>query len=115
MGVEQFTQAVSGQSGSAIETAPSGTIQTDNYGDLTVIETDGSQYPVSRNPAFVIQEVVVHRSGNVELEIDTVNEVTETIPLHGSVLTIDTISIDKLTVRDPGGTMEPVTMVLIGE
>ena len=115
MGVEQFTQAVSGQSGSAIETAPSGTIQTDNYGDLTVIETDGSQYPVSRNPAFVVQEVVVHRSADVELEIKTVNEVNETIPLHGSVLTLDTISIDEVVVRDPNDTLEPVTVVLIGE
>lgn len=115
MGVEQFTQAVAGRSGSPIETAPNGTIQTDNYGDLEVIDTDGANYPVSRNPAFTVQEVVVHRSGNVELDVTTVNGVSKTIPLHGSVLTLDTISIDKLTVRDPNATMEPTTVVLIGE
>lgn len=115
MGVEEFTTTVAGRAGRPIQTAANGTIQTNNYEQLSVIEADGSTYPVSENPSFTIQEVVVHRSAKVELEITTVSGVTETIPLHGSVLTLDTISIDEVTVRDPNNTTEPVTVVLIGE
>lgn len=115
MGNEQFTQAVTGEAGTAIQTAPNGSIQTDNYEEVVSVEDDGSGYPVSVNPSFTIQETAIIELGDIEAEITTASGTTQTVRLHGKPLVLNTLVTEKVVFRDPRGTNARLTALFIGE
>jgi hypothetical protein len=115
MGVEEFTTTVAGRSGRPVATAPNGTIQTDNYEEVLSVEDDGTGYPLTVDPSFLVQESVVIEVGDVDAEITTNSGTTETVRLHGKPLTLDTIVTEKVVFRDPRGTGAELTALFIGE
>jgi hypothetical protein len=115
MGIKQFNQSVTGQAGMPVQTAPNGTIQTDNYETATAFDKDGSSYNYSFNPSFTVQELVLTQSGDVDAEITTTSGDTFVLRTHGTTLTLDTVSIDSIVFKDPRGTSARLTGVIIGE
>jgi len=115
MGNEQFTQAVTGEAGTAIQTAPNGSIQTDNYEEIVSVEDDGSGYPITVDPSFVIQETAVIELGDVDAEITTASGTTQTVRLHGKPLVLNTVVTEQVVFRDPRNTNAKLTALFIGE
>jgi len=112
---EQFSTAIRGSEGPAVQTNASGTIQTDNYPHGDGFSFDGSTYPEEVNPAAVVQELVVTQSADLVLHITTIQGDEFDIPLAGSVGSFDGWEIDAVEFRDPDGNGDPIAGGWAGE
>jgi len=105
MGAEQFSTPVRGASGSPISVAQTGTIETDNYshGDA-VSASDASDYPLTVNPAAVIQELIVTQSApELTLTVTTTGGDTYEMFAGGTLGARDKTEIDSVEITDPTG------------
>ncbi|RDZ65875.1 hypothetical protein C5B90_05865 [Haloferax sp. Atlit-12N] len=114
MGVDQFSQEVRG-SGGTLATSTQGTVETDNYAHGDGFDFDGSAYPYTLNPAETIQELVLTKTGNIDMEVTTTGGDTFTIPLAGNVGSFDKWEIDTVTFRDPDATASTLAGGWAGE
>lgn len=115
-GVDPFSSTVRGNNG-VLQTAATGTIETDNYDAGGAIRVRSADYPATVNPAAVIQELIITDVGTeIVVDIDTVggNSITD-VELNGRLLTMDKLSIDSITFRDPSGTGDAVDGLWVGE
>ena len=114
MGVEQFSQTVRG-SGGTLATNATGTMETDNYPNGGSINSDAPAYPVSLNPAETIQELIVLKAGDVDVEVTTTGGDTFTLRLYGGTGSFDKWEIDSVSFSDPRGTGAALVVGWAGE
>jgi len=117
MGAEQFSTPVRGASGTPISVAQTGTIETDNYATAGSIEaTDAADYPLTLNPATVIQELVVTQSApELTVTVTTTGGDTYEAFHNGTLGDRDKVEIDKVVVTDPIGSGATVALEWAGE
>jgi len=101
---EQFSQAVRGSGAEPIQTNSTGTMQTDNYQHGDAFSDDGTGYPVTINPAAVIQELILTKTGDIDAEIETIQGDTFQLRIAGTVGSWEGWEIDRVTFRDTRAT-----------
>lgn len=91
-----------------VETTVSNIIETNNYVQGDDFEVDGSAYPYTYDPSFVVQEVLITESADVVMDVTTVDDNVISIPLKGALLVEDHLAIKQIEFRDPNGTAAPI-------
>jgi hypothetical protein len=79
-------------------------VETNNYTELTGFDNDGSAYPYTFDPGWIIQEIGVTQSANVDMVVTTIDGDQETIPLASRSATLDHLAVDKVEFQDPNNT-----------
>lgn len=109
MGSEQFSTAVRGSGGRAIQTNAEGVVETNNYGYGEGFEVDpsnGDTYPHEIDPTTTIEHLRITETGTrirADLVTTTGDKITD-VALRGATLAEDSIELDSVTLRDPNGT-----------
>lgn len=116
---EQFTQTVGGGSGQPMRTSATGVVETNNYEEGAVIEVGpntATAYPHGYNPAETIEELIIIETGtDIVADVVTTSGTPITIPLRGKSPTLNYLSIDSITFRDPTGSGADTYGMWIGE
>jgi len=70
----------------------------EKYTQVEKIESD--QYPIVIDPDFTIREIVLSKSGEVDIEVNSVSGNFFEIPLNGNVISTDKFNADKIVITD---------------
>jgi hypothetical protein len=104
-----------GSGSDPIQTTGRGSMETNNYSEGDAFDFDGSAYPYTVNPAFVIRELNITASDNVVARISTTSGTTFDFPLASRVGAWDHWDIDSVEFRDPDGTAARIAGGVAGE
>lgn len=120
MGRKEFTYPVGGAGDSPISTTQTEAFEVDNYDIAEGINFEpslaGEAYPVTYDPAFTIQELILTDVGDVEMEATTVSgDTVSRFMLKSANLAMDTLSLDSVTFKDPNSTGAPIYGLMVGE
>lgn len=115
MGKQEFATPVRGSGAEPIQTNAKGSIETNNYTDGAV--ASGSTYPLSKNPGFIVQHMVVTENpGGKTLDLTLSDGSTITgIPLGKGNLVVTALEVDSLTVNDANASGGTTSILLMGD
>jgi len=106
MGQQQHASTVQGTNG-VLQTAATGTMETDNYAhgdDFEAGGSTGNSFPFAINPAETMQELTFTNASSHVVEIHTTGGDVINLRLEGNVGVWDKWETDKLVLTDPNGT-----------
>lgn len=115
MGSEQFSQAVRGSTGAPLDVSTRDSIETDEYGDATPVVS--STYPISIDPAFLIEEILVFTMPSdktIDLTLDDGTAVNG-IELRGATMVLNTLEVDSITINDPDASGGDTSLLVVGD
>lgn len=119
MGYEELSRAVRGSGGAAISTNANGTVETDNYAEGQGFSLEpsltGEAYPLSIDPAFTIEELLLTEVGDIQINITTITGSTFSFMPKSTKISMDTVEMESVEFTDPNGTGAPLFGALVGE